>query len=121
MFADLTVAQALEKLNTREVSAYELTASALRRINETEEVIRAFVTVTGEDALAAAAEVDRRRAAGEPVGALAGIPLALKDNICTKGILTTCSSKMLHNFIPPYDAAVVELLRQAGTILLSKR
>jgi aspartyl-tRNA(Asn)/glutamyl-tRNA(Gln) amidotransferase subunit A len=107
-------------LGRREISAVELATAALQRIKETDEVIHAFVTVTGEKALTAAEEADRKRAAGETVGMLAGIPMALKDNICTKGIRTTCSSRILDNFVPPYDAAVTELLQQSGAILLGK-
>jgi len=120
LLTGMTVASALENLNRREISSRELTEAVLRRIRETDETIRAFVTVTGEEALTAASEADRKRAAGEKVGTLAGIPMALKDNICTKGILTTCSSRMLRNFVPAYDATVTELLRDSGTVMLGK-
>ena len=120
MFAEMTVASALEMLGRRDISACELTAAALQRIKETDEVIRAFVTLTEEKALTAAEEADRQRTAGAAAGGLAGIPMALKDNISTRGIRTTCSSRMLHNFVPPYDAAVTELLGQSGAVLLGK-
>ena len=120
MFADMTVASALEMLNRRDISACELAAAALQQIKETDEAIHAFVTVTDKKAMAEAEEADRKRAAGEAVGALAGIPMALKDNICTREIRTTCSSRILHNFIPPYDATVVELLGRSGAVLLGK-
>ena len=116
----MTVASALEMLGRRDISACELTAAALQRIKETDEVIRAFVTLTEEKALTAAEEADRQRTAGAAAGGLAGIPMALKDNISTRGIRTTCSSRMLHNFVPPYDAAVTELLGQSGAVLLGK-
>ncbi|MBT9172206.1 MAG: Glutamyl-tRNA(Gln) amidotransferase subunit A [Syntrophomonadaceae bacterium] len=120
MFAEMTVASALEMLGRRDISACELTAAALQRIKDTDEVIRAFVTLTEEKAMTAAEEADRQRTAGAAAGGLAGIPMALKDNISTRGIRTTCSSRMLHNFVPPYDAAVTELLGQSGAVLLGK-
>lgn len=120
MLEQLTIAEALDKLKKKEVSARELTEAALSRIDAVEETVKAFVTVVRENALAAAAEIDAKRLNGETLGALAGIPMALKDNMCTKGVLTTCSSKILHNFIPPYDATVAELLREAGAVMLGK-
>ena len=120
MLEQLTVAEALEKLAAREISAQELTAAACKRIDEVEGTIKAFVTLTKEQALAAAARVDAKLQAGEEIGSLAGVPMALKDNICTKGIRTTCSSTMLQDFVPPYSAAVYEHLKNAGSILVGK-
>ncbi len=117
---DLTVDLAMALLEKKEISALELTQAALTGIEEVDGRLRAFITVTREQALAAAAAVDARRRSGEKLNPLAGIPMALKDNICTRGILTTCGSRILYNFVPPYDAAVTELLREAGAILLGK-
>ena len=95
-------------LKKGECSSVELTKSVFDRIAETESKVDAYVTLCEESAMAKAAEVDAKRAKGEELSPLAGIPIAVKDNICTKGVLTTCSSKMLYNFKPPYDATVVE-------------
>lgn len=107
-------------LDQGELSAQELVEAFLTRQQNTEPALHTFVTTTGPQALAAAKEIDNARARGEKPGALAGIPMALKDNICTAGIKTTCSSKMLANYVPPYDATVVKSLRQAGSILTGK-
>jgi aspartyl-tRNA(Asn)/glutamyl-tRNA(Gln) amidotransferase subunit A len=117
---DLTVAKALDMLHNREISSKELVESAFARIEEVDSKVKAFMTLTRDQAIAAAAVIDARRLNGEEVAPLAGIPMALKDNLCTKGVLTTCSSRILHNFVPPYDAAVVELLRDAGAIMVGK-
>ncbi len=97
----------------------ELTASVLERIDAVEPAIQAFVTVTAERALEQAARADRRIAEGA-AGPLTGIPVQLKDNLCTKGVRTTCSSKMLERFVPSYDAAVTEKLQDAGAVLVGK-
>lgn len=107
-------------LEKKEISSVELTRQHLNRIEQTDGKIKAFMTVTADKALEQARLADERRARGEKLGPLAGIPMALKDNMCTKGIKTTCSSKILHNFIPPYDAAVTEKLNGAGAVLLGK-
>lgn len=107
-------------LQKGEISSVELTQSVLDRINETEEKVGAYVTVCPEIALEQAAAVDARRAKGEALSMIAGIPVAVKDNICTKGVLTTCSSKMLHNFKPPYNATVVERLFAEGAVMPGK-
>lgn len=120
MLEQLTVADAVEKLQSREISAQELTEATLKRIAAVDETVKAYLTITSEQALAAAAQIDAKRKNGEQVGPLAGVPVALKDNMCTKGVKTTCASKMLHNFLPPYDATVVELLQKAGCIMLGK-
>lgn len=117
---NLTVAKALDMMQKKEISARELIDAAFARIDEIDGEVKAFMTLTHDKAVAAASVIDARRSNGEELGQLAGIPMALKDNLCTKGILTTCSSKILHNFIPPYDAAVVELLRDAGAIMAGK-
>ncbi len=116
----MTAASLSEKLRKKECSAVEITRSVLKQIEKTEDKIGSFVTVCEEQALKKAEEVDRKIAAGEALSSLAGIPIGVKDNICTKDVLTTCSSKMLYNFVPPYDATVVSRLKQADAVIIGK-
>lgn len=117
---ELNARQAHQKLVNKEISALELAEAVLGRIDDVEERVKAFVTVTPEAARKAARAVDARIAAGESIGAGEGIPLALKDNMCTLGIETTCSSKILKGFIPPYNATVVDKLEGAGVPFVGK-
>lgn len=107
-------------LREKKVSATEIAKASLARIAAVEPTVDAYLTVTEEKALADAAAVDAKIAAGEELGALAGIPIAIKDNICTKNVKTTCASKMLENFVPPYEATVMERLNKAGIVLTGK-
>jgi aspartyl-tRNA(Asn)/glutamyl-tRNA(Gln) amidotransferase subunit A len=108
------------KLQRGEVSARELTDQHLARIEAVEGTVHAFLEVTTERARADADRIDAARAAGEQLPPLAGIPLAIKDNLCTQGIRTTCSSRMLESFVPPYESTVTGRLWQAGAVLLGK-
>jgi len=114
-----TVAELVRGLAAKRYSSVELTRAYLDRVAAAQPGLNAFITVTGEAALAAAARADEARAAGRG-GPLTGVPLAHKDIFCTEGVLTTCGSKMLANFVSPYDATVVAGLRQAGTVMLGK-
>ena len=117
--ANLTIHEARELLDRREVSSVELTGATLERIDQVDGSVGAFVTVTRELAQDQAGEADRRIAAGD-AAPLTGIPMQLKDNMCTRGIRTTCSSRMLEGFVPPYDAAVTERLYQQGAVMVGK-
>lgn len=103
-----------------ELSAVEATRFFLDRIAASSESLGAFLYIDGEGALAQAAQIDQQRAAGQALGKLAGVPIALKDNLCTRGLPTTCASRILQGYIPPYDAHVVEALRKAGAIIIGK-
>lgn len=116
---ELTIAGAMEKMQAQEISSVDLTQSCLDRIEKVESRIRAFITLDRSGALEQARLADDMRRSGR-AGLLCGIPLALKDLLCTKGIRTTCGSKILENFIPPYDATVVERLKAQGAVLLGK-
>ena len=116
---ELTIHQAHQYLRAGETSSVELTQACLERIEAVDERIRAYLTVTDELALAQAQEADRRRREGED-NPLLGIPLAIKDVICMQGAPTTCGSRILENFMPPYDATVIERLRKAGAVILGK-
>ena len=107
-------------LRAKEVSAAEIAESSLDRIAAVEDQVDAYLTVTADEARAAAKRVDEKIAAGEELAPLAGIPIAIKDNICTKGIKTTCASRMLENFIPPYDATVMEKLKAQDIVVTGK-
>lgn len=117
---EYTAKELHEKLVNRECSAVEIAKSHLDRIADTDERVGAFVTVTNESALETAQTVDKKIANGEQIAPLAGIPIAVKDNICTENILTTCSSKMLYNFVPPYSATVVEKMKAQDMVIVGK-
>lgn len=104
----------------RKVSAREVAEAALARIDNYDAEIGAFILVDRDGALAAADAIDRRIAVGEDVGVLAGVPVAVKDNICIEGLTTSCASRMLDNYRPPYSAKVIDLLRGAGAVILGK-
>jgi aspartyl-tRNA(Asn)/glutamyl-tRNA(Gln) amidotransferase subunit A len=114
----LTIAAARDALDAGEVTSVELTEMCLERIATTEPHIHAFLTVTGEQAMAQARAADERRS--KNVSPLHGIPLAIKDVICTQGVRTTCGSRMLEQFVPPYDATVMTRLNEAGAVMLGK-
>jgi len=114
-----TIAELSQALQSKKISSLELTQFYLKRIKELDQDLNCFITVTEEQALAAAKTADQKIAAGQ-AGRLTGIPIAQKDIFCTKGIKTTCGSKMLHNFTAPYDATVVAKLNAAGTVMLGK-
>ena len=117
---EMTVAALSAALQRRELSAREAAQDCLRAIEERDGGVGAFLTVTGELALRQADEVDAARASGRELPPLAGVPMAVKDNICTEGVRTTCASRMLESFVPPYSAAVYERLRAQGAVLLGK-
>ena len=116
----LTAEKLSELLAKKECSSVELTRSVLDRIQKKDPEIGAYLTVSGEEALKKAAEVDEKRGKGETLSPLAGIPMGIKDNICTRGIRTTCASRILENFVPPYDAFVMEKLHAADAVILGK-
>jgi aspartyl-tRNA(Asn)/glutamyl-tRNA(Gln) amidotransferase subunit A len=118
-FTSLTIHEARRLLDTRQVSSVDLTQAFLERIQQVEPRVKAYVTLTPELALEQARAADRRIAEGH-AAPLTGIPLQIKDNMCTRGVRTTCSSRMLENFTPPYDATVVERLNAQGAVMLGK-
>ncbi len=109
-----------DKLVNKEVTATEIANAVIDRLEKTEENIGAYLTVTKETALEAAKKTDAKIAKGETIGFLEGIPGGIKDNICTKGVKTTCASKILENFVPPYNATVIDKLKSANYSLLGK-
>ena len=141
---NLTVHELVEKLKSNELTSEEITKAYIDRINDKEKDVGAFVTLTTDDAEKKAVEIDKIRSANaqmhkdapkanaesqtssenavcnDELSEFAGIPIGIKDNLCTKGVKTTCSSKMLENFVSPYDATVVEKLNKEGIISLGK-
>lgn len=117
---ELTVGELAAKLQKKELSSAEATKAYLQQIENKEPDIGAYLTVTAEKALKQAAQVDKKRAAGETLPVLAGVPAGIKDNMCTKGTTTTCASRILENFIPPYDATVIRQLNNQQTVMLGK-
>jgi aspartyl-tRNA(Asn)/glutamyl-tRNA(Gln) amidotransferase subunit A len=105
---------------TRQFTAKDVVDSIFRRIEEIEPLINGYLTLCREEALVQAELVDEKVRLGEPIGSLGGVPIAIKDNICTEGIKTTCASKMLQDFIPPYDATVVRRLKEADGVIIGK-
>ncbi|MEY3277732.1 MAG: hypothetical protein RLZZ426_218, partial [Actinomycetota bacterium] len=113
----LTAVETAATIASGETSAVEVAQAHLDRIAAVDDRVHAFLHVDTEGALAAAAAVDSKRAAGKPLGPLAGVPLALKDILAMKGQPTTCGSKMLEGWRPPYDATVVKRLREADIVI----
>jgi len=116
----MTARELHDKLVSRELSAEEICRAALARIENLDGRLKAFVTITGDMAVEQARAVDEKIAAGKEVSPLAGIPIAVKDNMCIDGIRTTCASKILYNFVPPYNATVVENITKEGMVIVGK-
>ena len=117
---ELTVHELQEKLKSKELSIKDITKAYTDRIKEKENDVQAFVTVLTDEANKKAEEMQEKIDKGEVKGAFAGVPIGIKDNICTKGVKTTCSSKMLENFVSPYDATVMEKINDENMIHLGK-
>ena len=116
----LTVSEIARKIKEKEITIKEVLDSIYNRIENVEEKVSAYVTLTKEQAYNRATKLQERLDNGEDIGIMGGVPIAIKDNICTNGIKTTCSSKMLENFVPFYDATVIEKLENAGAIIIGK-
>ena len=116
----LTAVELGKKIKAKEVTVEAAVREALDAVRAKEEQVLSFVTVDEEGALARAKEVQAQIDAGELTGPLAGVPVAIKDNMCTEGLLTTCSSKILYNFIPTYTAEAVKKLEEAGAVIIGK-
>ena len=118
---ELTVHELKEKLDKNEITSFEITKAYVDRINNKENEVSAFVTTLTDEALEKAKIIDGEKRQGKSLSEYAGIPIGIKDNMCTKGIKTTCSSKMLENFISPYDGTVVDkLINENDMINLGK-
>ena len=117
---EYTVHELIEKLEKGEVTSEEITRSYFDRIKEIDPKVKAYVSTLEDEAIAKAKKVDEDRKAGKPVSKFAGIPIGIKDNMCITGTKTTCSSKMLENFVAPYDATVIEKLNKEDLVYLGK-
>jgi aspartyl-tRNA(Asn)/glutamyl-tRNA(Gln) amidotransferase subunit A len=115
----LTIHELHERLKRKEVSSQEVTRVLLERIEEVDPQIKAYLFVTEQEAMEGAREADQRIATGK-IAPLTGVPLAIKDNMCTQGVKTTCASRILENFIPPYDATVVRRIKEQGGVIIGK-
>ena len=116
----MTISAWRQRLQSGEVSSRELVDQHLKRIEVSESSLNVYVEVTADRAREEASRIDEARAAGDSLGSLAGIPLAIKDNLCTQGVRTTCASRMLERFVPPYEATVTERLWASGGVLMGK-
>ncbi|MCR4688966.1 MAG: Asp-tRNA(Asn)/Glu-tRNA(Gln) amidotransferase subunit GatA [Saccharofermentans sp.] len=116
----LTALELGRAIKEGKTTSLEACKAYIEAIREEDKKYNSYVTVCEEQALAKAKEIDAKIASGAITSDLAGVPIAIKDNICTKGILTTCASKMLHNFIPPYDATVIKKLEEEGMVIIGK-
>jgi len=117
---NITADRLVSLYRSRDLSATEVITEAFREIDRADKDIRAFISLCPERALEEARRVDSRVAAGESIGPLAGVPIAIKDNIATRGVATTCGSKILQGYVPPYSATAVDRLRGAGAIVIGK-
>ncbi|MEA5508859.1 Asp-tRNA(Asn)/Glu-tRNA(Gln) amidotransferase subunit GatA [Crocosphaera sp. UHCC 0190] len=109
-----------QQLVKKERSAVEITTEALERIKKVDPKVKSFLQITADSALEMAKQVDKKIAAKEEIGLLAGIPIGIKDNMCTTGITTTCGSRILENFVPPYESTVTQKLKDAGAVMVGK-
>lgn len=116
----MTIKEMVKKIKSKEMTSEELVKSYIDKILEKEPEVNAFLSLSCDEALEKAKEIDTKIANGEKLGKLAGIPIAIKDNICTEGVNTTCASKMLEDFIPPYDATVIKKLLAEDAIIIGK-
>ena len=117
---ELTIHELRDMLKNKETTVVEITKAYLDRIKEIDSKLKCYITVCEEEALKQAEEIQKKYDNGEDTGWICGIPIALKDIFCTDGIKTTCASKMLENFVPPYDATVVKKIKENNGILLGK-
>ena len=117
---NLTVHELKEKLANKEITSEEITRAYVENIKNREDDVKAFVTTLCDEAIESSKKIDEKRKSREGISTLAGIPVGIKDNICTKGVRTTCSSRMLEDFISPYDATVTKKLSDEGLINLGK-
>ena len=116
----LTIHEIAEKIKSKEVTIIEVLDSVYSRIDSLEDKVNAYINLTREYAYISADKLQRKLDSGEDIGFLGGVPIAIKDNMCMKDVKTTCGSKMLENFVSPYDATVIEKLESLGAIILGK-
>ncbi|MBQ8298925.1 MAG: Asp-tRNA(Asn)/Glu-tRNA(Gln) amidotransferase subunit GatA [Clostridia bacterium] len=117
---ELTAHEIREAYESKELKVTDVVKAFYEKIKVDDEKIKGYITLCEEEAIAQAEAIQAKYDAGEKMGALAGVPIAIKDNMCTRGVKTTCASRMLENFIPPYDATVIKKLKDAGAIILGK-